>query len=437
MNSAPSRKRLLICGVAALAAATLFLLSLPLPTVWGAAINVGGAVVFLAFVVRQPHYREHGLAAWIIAAWLSACSTSGLNVAAQWGEGRFIRVVTDNVDWPFHAVVVVLVVALLIADTARKGRTPGEQNLSDTHSVIEDNPRSLVNQEISPMSDVPVRKSIVVIDLSRYSDIAKHLEQHSTAVAVAELNRQIQSLIRAALQNAGVPPQGVPYKSTGDGAIIALDQAEKASRMAEALHRQAEEHNRGRDVELAQRHFRVGVFTGEVILEPLTSSREFIEFHGLSVSNAVRLEGACRTGEVLICSQTWGDLSADDRNRYIPTTVKGKRTEAFHAYLRKVVEPAPWDHKEKETLDSQQAPAAGKASPLNTRNEVCSRLLDDWDKLANHFHIPDADRRRFKQGLEPDAIWVWLDQRGRLAELAGGLAAIGRQDLVEVLNRHP
>ena len=68
---------------------------------------------------------------------------------------------------------------------------------------------------------------------------------------------------------------------------------------------------------------------------------------------------------------------------------------------------------------------------------ICDRLLADWSRLADYLGIPPSDRARFDRGREPQGVWEWLDARGRLAELAPALAAIGRGDLVEVLQPRP
>jgi len=68
---------------------------------------------------------------------------------------------------------------------------------------------------------------------------------------------------------------------------------------------------------------------------------------------------------------------------------------------------------------------------------ICHRLVSDWQNLADYLQIPPSDRARFDRGREPQGIWEWLEARGRLPELAKALAAIGRIDLVEVLQHHP
>jgi hypothetical protein len=118
------------------------------------------------------------------------------------------------------------------------------------------------------MSNPGVDKAVAVVDLSRYSDICKQLEQHLGVTAVGALNDQIKELIGTSLAGARVAPGTAPYKGTGDGAIIALDSPAEASLFAEKLHKAAEEYNLGKDVELAQRHFRVGIWPGKLLLRP-------------------------------------------------------------------------------------------------------------------------------------------------------------------------
>ncbi len=206
------------------------------------------------------------------------------------------------------------------------------------------------------MSDPGVEKVVVVADLSRYSDICKELEQQLDVTAVDAVNKQVKDLIGLALAATGVPADRPPYKGTGDGAIIVLDTADEASRFAEHLHRQAENHNRGKDVPLAQRHFRVGICRGKILLTPQSHGKGHpttFDFAGTVIANSVRLEGACKTGEVLIGSEAWADLEADARKLYgHDEVVKGKRDEEFHVHRRKVVDPAPWD---------AAAPSAGGA----------------------------------------------------------------------------
>jgi hypothetical protein len=69
--------------------------------------------------------------------------------------------------------------------------------------------------------------------------------------------------------------------------------------------------------------------------------------------------------------------------------------------------------------------------------EICRRLGNDWSALADRCEIPSYDQRRFERGEESRAIWVWLENRQRLAELPQALVDIGRPELAELLRQTP
>jgi hypothetical protein len=87
--------------------------------------------------------------------------------------------------------------------------------------------------------------------------------------------------------------------------------------------------------------------------------------------------------------------------------------------------------------DATPDPAIARAQPVETKIAVCNRLLADWPQLADYLDVPLPDRARFERGREPQGVWEWLEDHDRLAELAPALAAIGRDDLVEVLQSRP
>ena len=256
-----------------------------------------------------------------------------------------------------------------------------------------------------------MEKAVVVVDLSRYSDIARELEQHVGAPAVRELNAQIQGFIRSALKVIGLAEYQLPYKNTGDGAIIALDTAEQASRFGEALHLAAQAHNLKKEVPLAQRHFRVGIWTDAIILNPQANAEGQsigFEMAGTAVANAVRLEGACRTGEVLIGPDTWGDLPKAIRKQYgDQEEVKGKRGERFRAHRRKVVDAAPW---EQTTGSVSVHPSKPVQSPSIENQPTASSAPPPQKSAASSVKParpePPTDGMRltllYKRGAQPD-----------------------------------
>src|SRR5712692_9394251 len=77
--------------------------------------------------------------------------------------------------------------------------------------------------------------------------------------------------------------------------------------------------------------------------------------------------------------------------------------------------------------------AESAAVHKDSKTAVCERLVYDWARLADHFDISLAERAAFTPGRQPHGVWEWLDQRKRLAELAEGLVAIHRKDLIKSL----
>jgi hypothetical protein len=78
-------------------------------------------------------------------------------------------------------------------------------------------------------------------------------------------------------------------------------------------------------------------------------------------------------------------------------------------------------------------PKAGSSYPGKTKIAFCARLGDDWKRLADCLEIPPSDQAGFERGDESRGIWVWLENRSRLADLLEALRSIGRKDLAELL----
>jgi class 3 adenylate cyclase len=198
-----------------------------------------------------------------------------------------------------------------------------------------------------------VERSVVVVDMVGYGPAAKYVEEMIGQVGPRELNKQIHQLIGTALKDVRIDREGVYYEKRGDGAAIALQNARDASRFAEALQREANAENIAKSMLLAQRHFRVGICTGEVGL-PL-SLADGSEMTGNTLVTAVRLESACQPGGVMICQRTWDDLDDELRRPYAQCEVKDKHGQSLKAFHRQVAPPRP--------------------VPPPTANEVARRLM--------------------------------------------------------------
>jgi hypothetical protein len=82
-----------------------------------------------------------------------------------------------------------------------------------------------------------------------------------------------------------------------------------------------------------------------------------------------------------------------------------------------------------------KAPAQAKAGfsySGETKIAFCDRLGDEWKRLADCLGIPPSDQARFERGDEGRGIWVWLENRRRLALLPEALKLIKREDLAEL-----
>ncbi|MFJ4619289.1 hypothetical protein [Streptomyces sp. NPDC088812] len=71
--------------------------------------------------------------------------------------------------------------------------------------------------------------------------------------------------------------------------------------------------------------------------------------------------------------------------------------------------------------------------PGPVKVQVCRRLHDDWEEVADLFDVPRHHRARFRPGNEPRDLWEWLEAREKLATLPDLLAGIGRDDLVRIM----
>lgn len=65
--------------------------------------------------------------------------------------------------------------------------------------------------------------------------------------------------------------------------------------------------------------------------------------------------------------------------------------------------------------------------------ELCKRMGDDWEDLADWYDIGNDRRRRFQTGRECQAIWDYLENRGDLGSLPEAFKGIDREDLIQEL----
>lgn len=176
-----------------------------------------------------------------------------------------------------------------------------------------------------------VKRTIVELDLVGYSDIARYLEEHLGANAVMQLNRQVQSFVDEGLRAVNVEPGDAVNSKAGDNAIVVFDQVSKAHRFAEVFHQITEQYNIGKNEVSAERHFRLGISTGEIAIDGN-------EIAGTAIINSCRLEAGGDKGHILICADTYDELPAEYQNSYVgPEILKDKRGEEHKVYRYVVV----------------------------------------------------------------------------------------------------
>jgi class 3 adenylate cyclase len=176
-----------------------------------------------------------------------------------------------------------------------------------------------------------VKRTIVELDLVGYSDIARYLEEHLGANAVMQLNRQVQSFVDEGLRTVKIEPGDAVNSKAGDNAIVVFEHVVEAHCFAEVFHRITEQYNVGKTEISAERHFRLGISTGEIAIDGN-------EIAGTTIINSCRLEAGGNKGHILICSDTYAELPAEYRSSYVgPEILTDKRGEEHTVYRYIVV----------------------------------------------------------------------------------------------------
>lgn len=187
---------------------------------------------------------------------------------------------------------------------------------------------------MSENSETIVKRTIVELDLVGYSDIARYLEEHLGANAVMQLNKQIQSFVNDGLVLVQIPRRDAVNSKAGDNAIVVFERASDAHRFAEAFHRITEQYNAGKTELSAERHFRLGISTGNIAIEG-------DEIAGTTIIDSCRLEAGGNRGHILITTDTFKELPAEYQNSYAgPEILKDKRAREHQVYRYAVVEKA-------------------------------------------------------------------------------------------------
>jgi nucleoside phosphorylase len=135
----------------------------------------------------------------------------------------------------------------------------------------------------------------------------------------------------------------------------------------------------------------------------------------------------------------WQEYAAESSASFVVELLK---SEPFVSKLKSNIsnspEPAPISNlipDYSNNKDYKVVKANNKIYPPSVKRSICRKLIRDWQDLADELGIEPYESATFSQGREPHAIWEWLKERDKLHKLEEALIAIGREDLVEELNK--
>lgn len=188
------------------------------------------------------------------------------------------------------------------------------------------------HEELTMLADTgTMRCTVADVDMVGYSDVARMLEENTSAGSVGELNRQIQGFITSALKQITFSGETRILAFTGDGGLLLFESAEDAHSFGCSLQQAAKQYSEQRNVPSAKRRFRIGLATGEVNLS--SGGKQGDQYAGIAIANAVRLQTAAAPSEILIDTSTFAELTRSSQQLYSAAEqVRGKREETFRAH---------------------------------------------------------------------------------------------------------
>ncbi len=174
--------------------------------------------------------------------------------------------------------------------------------------------------------------------------------------------------------------------------------------------------------------------------------------HGLVFTTYVNLGPTVRWWFYRLAGYAAGEVLPEfDRSPSAPTDVEVRRnpfavdppaaemlsnavhdtaTEPSAGTPRSAGDPAP----DASIASGSSAPDQPRYSPAQ-KHAVCRRLSRDWADLADRLGIDQRERALFGQGRKAYEIWEWLEDQGRLGDLAPALRDLGLSDVAAILDR--
>jgi hypothetical protein len=262
----------------------------------------------------------------------------------------------------------------------------GADRLYDVQELLNGIEEKAARQDRADLEEVQeqtVLRTIVELDLSRYTDAARQLEDQLDVDAVARLDDQVQEFVNAGLSFIRRARDDAVFRTAGDNAVLVLDKAELAHHFVAAVYQATQLHNSGRRSE-AQRRFRYGAATGKVILKSQGGRRDIA---GTTIITAVRLEAAGQADHFLIDHATYAALPPGLQVLYSPDTVRDKHQDEYRAYR--------W--------------VLGEDGGAPDQPPAESRGPRSFDVFLSHSSKDKAQVKEFGEALKARRLKVWLD----------------------------
>jgi class 3 adenylate cyclase len=189
--------------------------------------------------------------------------------------------------------------------------------------------------------------AVLQVDLAKYTEKAEMARDLLGQRYVAILDRSIHDLVMESVKNVAGIDGNIPAKKMGDGILFLIDSVDAAVKVAESIHLSAMRRNGTAANPTVCWYFRIAISMDEVVMTPppeSTESGQGIEFAGTAIIEAVRLQSACRTGEILITDGAYSQLPKPQQTLFQSRgDVVAKHGRKYLAYARRVIDPAPWD----------------------------------------------------------------------------------------------
>jgi class 3 adenylate cyclase len=197
---------------------------------------------------------------------------------------------------------------------------------------------------VPPAQALPPRQSamtVVSVDLSEYGRLSAMLEEVADVQTLLQFNQTLQAFFRDKVISVGADPNQIPAINTGDGALMFFSRPTQAVQFALAVQRDAIDSNLRVKDHRNKKRYRIGLCTGEVCLqETRAANNSLLSFSaaGVAIARAVRLQAKCELDQLLLCEDTYVQLTQMHRRRCRDVEqVEGKSHETWKISARRYI----------------------------------------------------------------------------------------------------